>query len=187
MSDEAENFGETLLSYLPRLIRLAEKNMSRRLQTREGAEDVAHSVVKSVFKAYNAGKLKVNVQDNGQFWKYLAVVALNKIRKKARDNGAGKRDLSLDQSLSDIEYLIKDTRDPSDEEGELLVDVLQKLESQLDLDDRLIFQGKMAGLLNRQIAVKLNNDVGVSTKTVTRRWTAIQAKLRSIIEQLDLG
>jgi RNA polymerase sigma factor (sigma-70 family) len=187
MQAQEESFGNALVEYLPRLIYLAERNMSRRLQTRIGADDLAHSVVKSVFRRFREGKLIANFEDDGQFWKFLVVVALNKIRKKARDHGSKKRNLSLDQPLSELEFLIEESRDPSDEEAEQVADVLERLEEVLSNDGKILLQCKMDGLTNRQIAEKLNSGQGVSTKTVTRRWNEIIEQLRSIIEEMDLG
>lgn len=187
MEKDQEEIGQALVSYIPRLIRLAERNMSKPLQVRVGADDLANSVVKSVFRAFCEGKLNVNLEDDQQFWKYLMVVSLNKIRRKARDNKSGKRDLTLDQSLSDLEYMIAETSEPSDEEGKQVAEVLVLLESELDADGKLILQGKLQGEASRLIAAKLNGGVGVSTKTVTRRWNEIQTKLRTIIERLELA
>lgn len=187
MKSDQEEIGKTLLAYIPRLIRLAERNMSKPLQVRVGADDLADSVIKSVFRAFSQGKLKVNLEDDEQFWKYLTVVSLNKIRRKARDNKSGKRDLTLDQSLSDLEYMISETSEPSDDEGKQLAEVLVLLESELDADSKLILEGKLQGDSSRIISMKLNGGQGVSTKTVTRRWNDIQEKLRSIIESLELA
>lgn len=187
MTQEPEIVGDVLISYVPKLIRLAEKNMSRPLQVREGAEDVANSVVKSVFRAYSEGKLHVNIKDDAQFWKYLVVVALNKIRKKARSHGTDKRNLSLDQSISDVEYIIQETNAPTDEEGQQIGEVLNRLEAELDSEGKLLLHGKLAGEPSLAIAEKLNGGRGVSTKTVTRRWNEIQGRLRKIIEELELA
>lgn len=187
MENQAETLGKTLLDYLPQLIRLAEKNMSRPLQARVGADDLANSVVGSVFRAFCEGKLKVNFEDDKQFWRFLVVVALNKIRKRARDHSTDKRNVKLDQSLSDLEYLVQESNDPSDEEGLQVAQILQKLEEELDQDGRIILKGKFEGQSNMQIAEQLKNGAGASTKTVSRRWKEIQDRLREIIEELELG
>ncbi|MCU0720561.1 MAG: sigma-70 family RNA polymerase sigma factor [Pirellula sp.] len=187
MENQADTLGKALLDYLPRLIRLAEKNMSRPLQARLGADDLANSVVGSVFRAFCEGKLKVNFEDDEQFWRFLVVVALNKIRKRARDHSTDKRNVTLDQSLSDLEYLIQESSDPSDEEGAQVAQILQKLEEELDQDGKIILKGKFEGQSNLQIAEQLKNGMGASTKTVSRRWKEIQQRLREIIEELDLG
>ncbi|MFN7876368.1 MAG: sigma-70 family RNA polymerase sigma factor [Pirellula sp.] len=187
MENQAETLGKALLDYLPQLIRLAEKNMSRPLQARVGADDLANSVVGSVFRAFCEGKLKVNFEDDKQFWRFLVVVALNKIRKRARDHSTDKRNVKLDQSLSDLEYLVQESNDPSDEEGLQVAQILQKLEEELDQDGRIILKGKFEGQSNMQIAEQLKNGAGASTKTVSRRWKEIQERLREIIEELELG
>ena len=187
MENQAETLGKALLDYLPRLIRLAEKNMSLPLQARVGADDLANSVVGSVFRAFCEGKLKVNFEDDKQFWRFLVVVALNKIRKRARDHSTGKRNVTLDQSLSDLEYLIQESSDPSDEEGAQVAQILQKLEEELDQDGKIILKGKFEGQSNLLIAEQLKSGMGASTKTVSRRWKEIQDRLREIIEELDLG
>lgn len=187
MDNQAETLGKALLDYLPQLIRLAEKNMSRPLQARVGADDLANSVVGSVFRAFCEGKLKVNFEDDKQFWRFLVVVALNKIRKRARDHSTDKRNVKLDQSLSDLEYLVQESNDPSDEEGLQVAQILQKLEEELDQDGRIILRGKFEGQSNMQIAEQLKNGAGASTKTVSRRWKEIQDRLKEIIEELELG
>ena len=187
MENQAETLGKALLDYLPQLIRLAEKNMSRPLQARVGADDLANSVVGSVFRAFCEGKLKVNFEDDKQFWRFLVVVALNKIRKRARDHSTDKRNVKLDQSLSDLEYLVQESNDPSDEEGLQVAQILQKLEEELDQDGRIILKGKFEGQSNMQIAEQLKNGAGASTKTVSRRWKEIQDRLKEIIEELELG
>lgn len=187
MDNQAETLGKALLDYLPQLIRLAEKNMSRPLQARVGADDLANSVVGSVFRAFCEGKLKVNFEDDKQFWRFLVVVALNKIRKRARDHSTDKRNVKLDQSLSDLEYLVQESNDPSDEEGLQVAQILQKLEGELDQDGRIILKGKFEGQSNMQIAEQLKNGAGASTKTVSRRWKEIQDRLKEIIEELELG
>ncbi len=188
MNDQTESsVGSILMEYLPKLIRLAEKNMSTQLQTRVGADDMAHSVIKSVFREYAHGKLPLRIEDSEDFWRFLVAVSLNKIRKKARFHMAGKRTPLLEQRLVDLEFMIKEQGDPSDEDGVQVADVLKRLESELDKDGRIILAGRLEGLSNLKIAEQLDGGAGMSTKSVSRKWKEIETRLRSIVDELDLG
>jgi hypothetical protein len=188
MNDRAESgVGSVLMEYLPKLIRLAEKNMSTQLQARVGADDMANSIIKSVFREYAHGKLPLRIEDSDDFWRFLVAVSLNKIRKKARYHMAGKRTPVLEQRLSDLEFMIKEQGEPSDDDGIRVADVLKRLEAELDDDSRIVLAGRLEGLSNPKIAEQLNGGAGMSTKSVSRKWKEIEARLRIIIEELDLG
>jgi hypothetical protein len=187
MNDPAEpSVGSVLMEYLPKLIRLAEKNMSMQLQARVGADDMANSIIKSVFREYAHGKLPLRIEDSEDFWRFLVAVSLNKIRKKARFHLAGKRTPLLEQRLSDLEFMIKEQGDPSDEDGIQVAEVLNRLEAELDDDGKIILDGRLKGLSNPKIAEQLKGGTGMSTKSVSRKWKEIETRLREIIEELDL-
>lgn len=185
-SDSAFRKGSVLLDYLPKLIRLAEKNMSTRLQRKIGADDVANSVLKSMIQMINENKLPVAVEESEDFWRFLVVVSLNKIRKKARHFQTLKRNPSREVSLDDLEYMVVQKGEPSDEEGEMVAKILEKLEEELDDDGRIILAGRMEGLPNEKIRMKLNGGKGRVGKTVSRRWKLIEERAREIVAEMDL-
>ena len=178
--------GTVLLEYLPKLIRLAERNMSSRLRQKLGADDMAHSILGSVVRMTREEKLPIGVQQSDDFWRYLVVVSLFKIRKKARFYAAGKRQSSLEVPLQDIEYLIQEQGDPSDEGASRVAAVLEKLQEGMTEDERIILAGKIDGKSNAEIAEALNGGQGRSTKTVTRRWKSIESKIKKIVEESEI-
>ena len=161
--------------------------MSTRLQRKVGADDLANSVIKSMFIRISQKRLPVNVSESEDFWRFLVAVSLNKIRKKAEYYGRDKRNDALEVPLYDLESMVSEQGEPSDEGGELVARVLERLESELDEDGKIILSGRIEGLTNRQIASQLNDGLGRSTKTVMRRWKAIEERARAILAHMEGG
>lgn len=186
MSDNPHSPGEStiLMDYLPKLIRLAERNMSLRLQGKVGTDEMANSVLGSVVRLAREGKLQIE-QSEG-FWKLLMVISLNKVRKKARFYKAQKRNIVLETQITDdlpsLEELVADLGSPTEEDGASVSRVLEELNELLDEDCRMVLAGKLEGLSNLAIAAKIQK----STKTVTRCWKKVEIEAKEIAERLDL-
>lgn len=189
MDKEPASVGQsTILSdYLPKLIRLAERNMSRRLKGKVDPEEMAGSVIASVLRMANQGKLKIESTD--AFWKLLVAISLNKVRKKARFYSAQKRDAAREIHVIDdmpaLEQLAVAHGNPTEEDGVLIASVLCRLDQELDQDCRTVLAGKLEGLSNFDIATQLGQ-AGKSTKTVTRCWRKVEEATRKILEEMDL-
>jgi RNA polymerase sigma-70 factor (ECF subfamily) len=189
MESESPQTGEsTILSdYLPKLIRLAERNMSRRLQSKVDPTEMAGSILASVVRMAREGKLNIEATD--MFWKLLVAISLNKVRKKARFYSAQKRDAGREyqivEDMPSLEQLAVSHGSPTEEDGELIANVLNLLDEELDDDCRTVLAGKLEGLSNFDIASRLGEN-GKSTKTVTRCWKKVEDATRKIAESLDL-
>lgn len=189
MEEQSRQLGDStiLMDYLPKLIRLAERRMSARLQGKVGTDEMANSILGSVVRMARDGKLQIE-QSEG-FWKLLMVIAKNKIRKKVRFHNAKKRDMRREKQVGDesppIEELIAILGTPSEKDGELLSIVLQRLDERLDEDCRVVLAGKLDGKKNLEIASMLGPE-GKSTKTVTRCWMKVEEQAQQIIDELDL-
>ncbi len=178
--------GSILLDYLPKLIRLAEKNMSSRIQQKIGADDMADSIIASVVRAWKNGKLRIDIEDSQDFWRYLVAISLNKIRKKVRLLNTDKRKLDLEVPLHNIEFLVVQQGDPSQEAGETVALLLERLQEELDEDKLIVLRGKLEGQAAEEIAEQLNGGKGMSTKTVARHWKAIENQLKQLVEEMEL-
>jgi RNA polymerase sigma-70 factor (ECF subfamily) len=189
MESESRELGEsTILSdYLPKLVRLAERNMSRRLQAKVDPAEMAGSILVSIVRMAREGKLKIEATDD--FWKLLVAISLNKVRKKARFYSAQKRDVGREIQIIDdmptLEQLAVSHGNPTEEDGERIADVLNQLDHELDEDCRTVLAGKLEGLNNFDIASRLGEN-GKSTKTVIRCWKKVEDATRKIAEEMDL-
>ena len=186
-----QEFGELLFDYLPRLLRLAETNMAPRIKAQVGTEDMAHSILGSVFRLERKGKLNAEQIQSEDFWKLLQVIALCKIRKKVRALTTKKADINREQALTHemppLEELAIDSVAPTDEDGRWFEEVLEKLYAALDDDQRIVLDGKLAGDRTLQIAQRLADGEGMSTKTVTRIWNRIQQIAETIGDEYEIG
>ena len=189
MSDQENVPGEStiLLDYLPKLMRLADRNMSTRLKAKVGSDDMANSILGSVVRMAREGKLQI--EQSEEFWKLLVVISLNKVRKKVRYYKAKKRDsgreMQLGEDLPSLEELVADIGAPTAEDGEAVGLALEKLSEQLDEDCKVVLAGKLEGRSNLEIASMLGSE-GKSTKTVTRCWKKVEEAAIRIVDELDL-
>lgn len=188
-SDNCPNDGDLLLEYLPKLIRLAEANMSAGLKKRIDADEMANSVLGSVIRLQAEGKLPVRLDNSDEFSSLLTTIALNKIRKKARFHRAQKRDYRLEITPSEEGPSLADTLaqagDPTEADGVHLLRILETLESQLTADEQLVLAGKREGLIAEAIAGQLNDGKGRSTKTVQRIWERIHQTAKGLVDEID--
>jgi RNA polymerase sigma-70 factor (ECF subfamily) len=188
-SDQAPDLGSILMSYLPKLIRLAESNMSPKLMQRVGADDMADSILGSIIRIQNQGKIQISIEQSQDFWRLLVAISLNKIRKKARDETAGKRDfgkeISITHEMPSLEEMVADRRDPHEQDGKNLAKVLDAVQPRLSEDERLILQGRLEGLTFNQIAMNLKGGRGMSSKTAQRKWETVQDMLKQAAKEMD--
>lgn len=89
------------LRYAPRLLALVKVKSSAELVRREDPEDIVQSVFCSFFKGVT--QKCYQVPDGHELWKLFLVIALNKIRSKARYHRASKRDVRLPVAVFDQE------------------------------------------------------------------------------------
>jgi RNA polymerase sigma-70 factor, ECF subfamily len=176
-------------NYLPKLIRLAERNLSPQLRRKIDENDIGGTVMRTIIRQAREGVL--TIEESEDFWKLLVAITLNKVRKKARFWKQQKRSISREQELPadgpKIEDLAIDLSaslaDPTDDEGEAFAAILEKLSGNLDDACQDVLTMKMEGLTHIQIAEKL----GVSTRSVTRYVTRIQHQLGQLNAESDLG
>ncbi|MEQ1824694.1 MAG: ECF-type sigma factor [Pirellula sp.] len=179
----------TILSnYLPKLMRLAERNLSPQLRRKIDENDIGGTVMRTIIRQAREGVL--TIEESEDFWKLLVAITLNKVRKKARYWKQQKRSISREQELAadgpKIEDLAIDPStplaDPTDDEGEAFAAILEKLSGNLDETCQNVLAMKMEGRTHIQIA----EDLGVSTRSVTRYVTRIQQELGQINAESDI-
>ncbi|WP_442508554.1 ECF-type sigma factor [Novipirellula sp. SH528] len=189
MNDELQQPSESvvLMDYLPKLMRLAERNMSTRLKSKVGSDDMAGSIIGSVIRMSREGKIHIEQSDD--FWRFLVAISLNKVRKKARYFNAQKRNVSRELQIGGdwptLEELARSSGDPTEEDGQAMSEILEVLTDRLDDDCKTVLAGKLEGKGNLDIAAMLG-PAGKSTKTVTRCWKKIEVEMKTIAEERGL-
>lgn len=179
----AERKSSILAEFLPRLVRLIDKNMSPSLRRKEGSDDVAHSVVRVVLQMEEDGKLAI--EESESFWKLLVTISIRRVQKKARFWSAGKRSLGREINLPEeipLEELALTVGDLTDAVGARAGGLLSQLNEQLTADEKVVLDGKIQDLTGEQIAEEL----GKSRRQVQRLWKNILDRLRSLFEQDEL-
>ncbi len=187
-SDDVTNpkndFGNLLIDYLPRLVRLAEKNMSSGLKKRVDPDEMANSVLGSVIRMQAEGKLMVDIENSSEFGSLITTIALNKIRKKARFHQRDyRREIAPSDEGPTLAEMLQQAGDPTDADGASLARILERLEESLDEDGKIVLAGKREKLIAEEIAGKLNGGKGRSTKTVQRIWERIHDLAKSLSEE----
>jgi len=174
-----------LMDYLPKLIRLADRNMSNRLKTKIASDEMAGSVIGSVLRLKNEGKIRVEQSED--FWRLLVAISLNKVRKKARHYGAQKRNWDLEILITDdmptLEEIARDHGDPTDEDGAETAKVLEELSERLNDNCKKVLAGRLESKTNLEIA----DAISLSTRTVTRCWQEILEEMKKLLEEKDLS
>lgn len=187
VTNPKNDFGNLLIDYLPRLVRLAEKNMSSGLKKRVDPDEMANSVLGSVIRMQAEGKLMVDIENSSEFGSLITTIALNKIRKKARFHQSQKRDYRREIAPSDegptLAEMLQQAGDPTDADGASLARILERLEESLDEDGKIVLAGKREKRIAEEIAGKLNGGKGRSTKTVQRIWERIHDLAKSLSEE----
>lgn len=172
-----------LASYIPKLVRLADRNLSPKLRQKVNEEDITQTVLRSVIRKAREGQMVI--EESEDFWRQLVAITLNKVRKKARYWKAGKRNISREQELSTegnrLDQLAVDHSvlldEPTEDDGKAFVETLELLTAQLDQTCQNVLALKLEGLSHLQIAERLE----VSTRSVTRYLT----KIKESMQQLD--
>lgn len=187
MTENNANEGAVLSSYLPKLIRLAERNLSPQLRRKVDENDITATVLRTVIRRAREGKIAI--EESKDFWRLLVAITLNKVRRKARYWKAKKRSISREQELGpdgpSIEQLAIDDEimqgEPTEADGEALVQTLDLLTSRLNEPCQRVLSLKIEGLNHIQIAEQME----ISTRSVTRHVATIQEAMRQVSQVED--
>lgn len=109
--------------YARRVLGLVEAKLGPRLRSTTEPEDVVQSVFKSMFRGVQSGNY--DAPPGSTMWNLLAVIAVNKLRRRAAHQSAQRRDSSRqvpldlvddrevvdDKSLEDFEVYVRETLD----------------------------------------------------------------------------
>jgi RNA polymerase sigma factor (sigma-70 family) len=175
LSDEELN--RLFETYLPKLIRLADHRISTRVQAKFGADDVAATVCRSVFRRFKDGKFRFD--DDAEFWRLLVTVTKRKISNKVRHFSTQSR--SVADELSETASFILATPEPGPSEAIAFEESLQTVADSLEPQERNALLLRMDGWEHHEIAERLN----VSERTIRRKMEVIKLRLNEVFWPAD--
>jgi RNA polymerase sigma-70 factor (ECF subfamily) len=142
--------------YVERLLALARRRLSHRLNSRLDPEDVVQSVFRTFFERVKEGRFHVEEKDD--LCKLLVRITVHKTLRKVAVHTAAKRDLGQEMGQGkEAQERIQELLDhePSPDEAAAFLDQLEHFFSSLRPQERQILELRMQGYNNDEIAAKL--------------------------------
>lgn len=177
---------ELFQNYLSRLIGLAQKGLSQKLARRLDAEDIVQSAYRSFFRKAQADQIEVERQ--GDLWRVLAAITVNKLRQNVEFHTAQKRSFLADQSVvismdqsSVLVPVEKVAHEPSPIEAAALVDEVERLMQGFDSQQREMIELRLQGYTIEEIAAKCDR----AERTVRRLMDKVREVLATQISSLN--
>lgn len=163
--------------YVSRLIALARKKISPKLNARFDAEDVVQSAYRSFFR--KAKDDQIVLTRSGDLWRVLATFTFYKTLKRIeQEMGHGNTpDVEVRGSVW-INGLIQD--EPTAEQVNLVIDELQHYMERLSPRDRLIVELRLQGESVADIAEELNQHTDELGESVANTQEAV---IRRVIRE----
>jgi len=93
--------------YARRVLGLVEAKLGARLRTTTEPEDVVQSVFKSMFRGVQSGNY--DAPPGSTMWNLLAVIAVNKLRRRAVHQSAQRRDIRRLVSIETVDDVIDES------------------------------------------------------------------------------
>lgn len=157
-SGAPEAANELYKRYSRRLFGLADGQMSERVRRLAEPEDIVQSAFRSLFRGVYSGAYQA--PEGCSLWQLLAVIAMNKVRRKA------SRDKSVQAALAfgalSIEGTVIDVPDPRESEG--LENALKEVMEYLRPAEQDVVRLRVQGFTVEEISEKLSR----SRRTVER-------------------
>lgn len=168
--------------YVNRLCALARTRLSNRMQRRVEAEDVVQSAYRSFFR--RAGD-QYALEKQGDLWRLLAAITVNKVRGAVEFHTAKKRGVYLEESMAAESTLRVQpeivSEEPKPEEAALMVEELSDVLANLDETQRTMIELSMQNLSVEQIAEKIQRSERTVRRTIQKVREDLEARLiRSI-------
>ncbi len=166
--------------YAERLIALARRRISQRLNSRVDPEDVVQSVFRTFFVRVKEGQFHIEEEDD--LCKLLMRITVHKTLRQVDFHKAAKRDPSMEGTQGDREregmFELLDS-EPTPEAAAMFLDQLEHFLAQLRPQEREILEMRVQGYSNDEIAAKL----GIYDRKIRRTIE----RIRGLAEQEGLN
>ena len=161
--------------YLGKLLNLVGRHLAGKFNSRLDPDDVVQSVFRSIFRLTREGRFEF--EGDGDFWKLLLTMALNKVRNTVRHHQAGKRDPAMESISTSGDgmdgYIVNRlSSQPTIQEIVSFTDMLEQVLKRLDPEQQLLIQYRIEGYTQKEIAEKLS----VDDRTVRRMFANIRTR-----------
>ena len=162
--------------YVNRLCALAKTRLSTRMKRRVEAEDVVQSAYRSFFRRADDQYV---LEKQGDLWRLLAAITINKIRGQVEFHTAKKRGVYLEESMMADQSMIRVSpevisEEPKPDEAAAMVEELTEILSDLDSTQRSIVELSMQ-----------NHNVQQIAKTVKRSERTVRRTIQQFREGLE--
>lgn len=164
--------------YCERLIRIVAGKIGDGFQQQVEPEDVLQTAFRTWFRRVREGEF--HFEDDGDVWKLLLTVVLNRLRRGVRFATADKRDIRRQSSVDsefDGELASHLTRKPSDHEALEFADLMTKVLKFLSPSERDLIQLRIEGYNQKESAEEL----GVDVRTIRRMWKRIGDQVKMLL------
>ncbi len=158
------------LKYAEKLICLAKKETSAELAARFDPEDIVQSVFRTFFRRVANGQYEA--PDGDELWKLLLVMALNKVRTRATQHRAGKRDIRKTEGSDSLDDSFRNRCEKETAETILRLSIDELIEQQPE-SHRAIIRHRINGLDVQAIS----DECGKSKRTVERVLQSFRQEL----------
>lgn len=170
--------------YVNRLCALARTRLSNRMKRRVEAEDVVQSAYRSFFR--RAGEHYV-IEKQGDLWRLLAAITINKVRGQVEFHTAKKRGIQLEESMMANQSMIRVppqviSDDPKPEDAAVMVEELADLISKLDETQRAIIELSMQNQTVEQIAEAIQRSERTVRRTIQQVREDLEGRLLNSIQ-----
>ena len=174
---DATAANEMFERYVNRLCALARTRLSAKMQRRVEAEDVVQSVYRSFFR--KAGE-HYSLNKQGDLWRLLAAITINKIRGKVEFHTAQKRQVYSEESMLADQSMLRVSPeaiadDPKPDDAAAMLEELTEVLGGLEPVQRSIMELSMQNLTIEQIS----EEVQRSERTVRRTLQQVREELES--------
>lgn len=170
--------------YVNRLCALARSRLSSRMKRRVEAEDVVQSAYRSFFR--RAGE-NYALNKQGDLWRLLAAITINKVRGQVEFHTAKKRGVYLEESMLADQSMISVppeiiSEEPKPDDAAVMVEELSELLASLDDTQRSIIELSMQNQTVEQIATQIQRSERTVRRTIQRFRESLEDRLLTSIK-----
>jgi RNA polymerase sigma-70 factor (ECF subfamily) len=165
--------------YVTRLVQLARKQLPPRMARRLDPEDAVQSAYRSFFRRARDGAFQL--ARSGDLWRLLAAITINKVRRQARQQRAGKRRIDQEASSDGVVDFPAEVvaTEPTPAEAAILIEELANVLRAMSPLHRRILELRAQGLCISETA----DSASCTERTVYRAEARYESLLRDRLRQ----
>jgi len=158
--------------YRQRLCRLVQGAFGGNIRRREDPEDVVQTVLRTYFRRAAQGEFQI--ADSSDLWALLAKITRGKVLKRAEYHHAAKRRMDAE---TDLPAELGGGRDPEPADAAIAAELVERTLQGLEPRAGEIFQLRLAGCTEKEIAVELSctrAEIRLQLKRIQKRLLQLE-------------